>query len=234
MKKKDIVINQNENRIVSPFDFNPCLPKFNKIFKKHHKAFIYTNPELSKHFEHPPMVAYRQPQNIKQILCKSSLIAIKSKVRFKRGTHYDAPGWKNCKKPCPICPMTLQACKEIKSENTGYTHKIIDSVNCQSENLIYYWKCTKENCPNKPYCEYIGKTKRKFQIRFSEHRDYAKSLKINEPSGEHFNKSGHSVHNLKGMVLEKVKSTDPFVLKIREARLIRKFDTYHHGLNKCP
>ena len=55
-----------------------------------------------------------------------------------------------------------------------------------------------------------------------------------QPAGEHFNKKGHSVHNLSGLVLEQVHSKDPFVLKAREHQLIQKFDSYRRGLNKEP
>ena len=234
LKRKEKEPSQNENRVIAPFDYNPSLPKIDNILKKHHKALLFTNPELKNIFKNPPMVAYRQPPNIRKLLCKSSLTKMKNiSKRPTRGTHTNTAGWRKCSKPCPICPMTLPNSKQVTAQVTGYTHQIVDSVNCQTENCIYYWKCTKENCPDYPKCEYVGKTKRKFQIRFSEHRDYAKNMKLSEPSGDHFNKPGHSVHNLKGMVLEKVKSHDPFVLRIRESRLIKLFDTFNYGLNKC-
>ena len=53
-----------------------------------------------------------------------------------------------------------------------------------------------------------------------------------EPSGEHFSLNGHNVSHLKGLVLEKVKSKDPYVLKAREHMLIRNFDTFRNGLNR--
>ena len=68
--------------------------------------------------------------------------------------------------------------------------------------------------------------------RFSQHRDYVKSENLEEPSGEHFNLPGHSVSDIEGIVLEQVKSQDPFVLKSREHDYIRKFDTFRNGLNR--
>ena len=64
--------------------------------------------------------------------------------------------------------------------------------------------------------------------------DYPERNQFTEPSGEHFNKRGHSVSDLKGQVLEKVRSKDPFVLRARESMLIKKFDIFRHGLNKEP
>ena len=51
-------------------------------------------------------------------------------------------------------------------------------------------------------------------------------------SGSHFNQPGHNLSHLAGLVLEKVKSADPFVLRAREFLYIQKFDSYRNGLNK--
>ena len=96
------------------------------------------------------------------------------------------------------------------------------------------WKCKKQNCSDYPKNIYIGLSSRKFQTRFSEHLGYIKSDKFTEPSGEHFNLPGHSLHDIEGLVLEKVRSSDPFVLRARETLLIQNFDCYRNGLNKEP
>ena len=77
-------------------------------------------------------------------------------------------------------------------------------------------------------------TTRKFKDRLAEHRDYPKRHVTNEPSGKHFTKSGHNVAHLKGLVLEKVRSPDPYVLKSREHLLIQKFNSFRQGLNQEP
>ena len=87
------------------------------------------------------------------------------------------------------------------------------NLNCQDKNVIYYWKCVKDNCPDYPKCEYIGLTSRRFQDRICEHRDYAKSDNVEQPAGNHFTANGHSVAHLKGCCLEKVKNRDKFVLR---------------------
>ena len=127
---------------------------------------------------------------------------------------------------------TSKPISEVISQVTGYIHTIKDDVNCQSKNVLYRWKCKKANCKDHPKNEYIGKTTRSFQQRFSEHRDYVKRDILTEPAGEHFNLSGHSVADIEGIVLEEIKNRDPFVLKSREHLLIQKFDTFKNGLNK--
>ena len=48
-----------------------------------------------------------------------------------------------------------------------------------------------------------------FTERIGEHRDYPERDVLIEPAGEHFTKRGHSVADMKGKVLEKVKNSEP-------------------------
>ena len=102
---------------------------------------------------------------------------------------------------CPICPLVAAI-----SDFNGYKHTITDDVNCQSKNVIYRWRCKKLNCKDHPKNAYIGKTTQTFQKRFSQHRDYIKGEVTTEPAGEHFCLPGHSVSDLEGVVIERVKN----------------------------
>ena len=217
-----------------PIGFNPHMAKPSNVMRKHYNAMIKKNENLKEVFPAPPMPALRQPPNLRRLLCGSKLHPVKRAGRVKRATHKDAPGWRKCGKPCHICPFTLPACHEVVGQVTGYRHQIVEPVTCDSANCIYYWRCVKANCPDYPACEYIVMTSRTFKDRMGEHRDYVKRDVLTEPSGEHFNTRGHSVADLKGQVLEKVRSVDPYILRAREAMLIKKFDSFRHGLNKEP
>ena len=70
--------------------------------------------------------------------------------------------------------------------------------------------------------------------RLSEHVGYIRSRKNEEPSGDHFNLPGHSQSDIQGLGIEHVRSTDPFILRAREALLIKKFDSFKNGLNQEP
>ena len=87
----------------------------------------------------------------------------------------------------------------------------------------------KPNCSDFPECDYVGMTSCPFRTRMSEHRDYPKRDIDTEPSGQHFTKRGHNVSDMKGLVLEEVRSKDPFVLRARESILIKKFDTFRNA-----
>ena len=90
------------------------------------------------------------------------------------------------------------------------------------------------NCRDFPKCEYVGLRSRSFKERFAEHKQYIRSQDTKKPSGHHFNQAGHDISHLKGLVLEKVMSHDPFVLRAREFVFTDKFDAWNNGLNKEP
>ena len=85
-----------------------------------------------------------------------------------------------------------------------------------------------------PKGEYVGLTTRAFRKRLGEHKQNVRRKNIETPRGFHFNLPDHDVSHLAGLVLEKVKSNDPFVLRAREFLYIQKFDCYRNGLNKEP
>ena len=226
---------QKQNRVISPMDFNPQLPKLSEVLTKHFKAMLFRKPELGETFPDPPMVALRQPANLRKIVCKSTLPQPKRSDNLLRKSHRQAPGWRKCGKgSTTCCPYALPPTSEVTGQVTGFKHKITDSVNCESENCVYYWKCQKTNCKLYPKCEYVGLTRRPYRLRLAEHKQYVKSKILDKPSGFHFNQPGHDLSHLSGLVLEQVRSEDPFVLRAREFLYIQKFDTYRNGLNKEP
>ena len=135
LKQKDKKAD-TKTRIISPFDYNPLLPKISSVITKHHKAMLFNNPELKEIFEEPPMSSLRQGPNIRKYVCKSTLAKIQRADRSRRGTHASAPGWKKCSKPCPACPFTLPSCVSVKGQVSDYVHQIKTTVNCQSSNVM--------------------------------------------------------------------------------------------------
>ena len=235
LQKKEKKKEDRSDRVIAPIDFNPMLPKISDVFSKHYRAMIFRKPELKATFPNPPMAALRQPPNMRKIICRSSLYPISRSDKFVRSSHRNAPGWKKCGKgSTTCCPFTLPPTSHVIGNFTGYKHEIKDSVNCETKNCVYYWRCVKSNCKDFPRCEYVGLSSRSFRDRFAEHKQYVRSNDTTKPSGYHFNQAGHDISHLKGLVLEHVKSMDPFVLRAREFIYIEKFDTWANGLNKEP
>ena len=235
LEKKIKNTDKNKSRVIAPMDFNPQLPKLSEVLAKHFKAMIFRKPELKETFSDPPMVALRQPPNLRKLICKSTLPQQKRSDKLVRKSHRQAPGWRKCGKgTTTCCPYALPPTSEVTGQVTGFQHKIKESVTCESENCVYYWRCQKANCKFYPKCEYVGLTRRPYRLRLAEHKQYVKSSMIDKPSGFHFNQPGHNLSHLAGLVLEQVRSEDPFVLRAREFLYIQKFDTYRNGLNKEP
>ena len=232
-----VIVNNDDkkSRVIAPIDYNPKLPKISEVFTKHFNGMLFKKPELKTTFQSPPMAALRQPQNLRKMICRSSLSTLQRSDKFTRNCHKSAPGWRKCGKgSTTCCPFALPPTTQVTGLVTGYKVKILDAVNCETENCVYYWRCVKTNCKDYPKCEYVGLTKRAYRTRIGEHKQNIRSKNLETPSGFHFSKPGHNLSHFAGLVLEKVKSSDPFVLRAREFLHIQKFDCYRNGLNKEP
>ena len=51
--------------------YDPRLPSISKIVKKHHRTMVEDDPRLKKHFQQPPMVAYKRNRNLKDMQFKT-------------------------------------------------------------------------------------------------------------------------------------------------------------------
>ena len=132
---------------------------------------------------------------------------------------------------CLACSYILE-CKKISGKNykgRKFIWTLGRQHNCNSKNVIYLLQCDKDNCRQK----YLGMTQ-DLRDRIYQHVGYARNKTLSQATGEHFNLPGHNMHNMKFTVLEQVKSNDPLYAREREKLLIRKFNSFHDGINKEP
>ena len=111
---------KNSDRIIVPLDYNPRIPPTGPILQKNYTAMIRQNPALKQCFKKGPMVAHRQPPNLRKALCRAKLYpAVTTRpTRTTRST----PGWRPCgagnKGQCPsaptpfLPPLRLLACRQ--------------------------------------------------------------------------------------------------------------------------
>ena len=211
------------DRVVFATTYHPALPSFSKILTKSWKVMV-KDAEMKMVFPDPPMVAYRQARNtsLRSLLVKTKLPG-RAKTRRKKS------GMKKCNKPaCHTCPFVDETTC-VKKSTSGCLFNIHSEVNCDTENVIYYLYCDKASCPS---AQYIGETGRKFSIRLKEHLGYIRAKNLDQPTGAHFNQPGHSISNLRAVVLEKCKEVSPTYRKLRESYLINNFKTMLTGLNQ--
>ena len=135
-------------------------------------------------------------------------------------------GMFKCGKNCSGCPFIKEE-KNIKfRKNKKWT--LNRKMSCENSNIIYMIECQKENCNE----QHIGESGRPLRYRLAEHRGYVVNHLTNQPTGAHFNSPGHSLSDMKIMILEQVKIQDPNYRKEREKYFINKFNTYYVGMNR--
>ena len=79
---------------------------------------------------------------------------------------------------------------------------------------------------------YIGMSGRQPKYRLADHRGYISNLVLSRATGAHWNQPGHSLADLKVVILEQSKNSSEEYRKEREKYFIRIFDTYHTGINR--
>ena len=82
------------DRVVLALTYHPKLPSISNIVKKHWRTLI-RDPKAREMFPQPPMIAYKQPPNLKNKLCQARLPTQRNhQKRHLMGT-------KPCIKPVP-------------------------------------------------------------------------------------------------------------------------------------
>ena len=177
------------------------------------------DPILKKIFPEPPMLAFKQPPNLRSMLVRAKHPS-KSTSKPSRDLH----GMHRCNKPCAICHY-VNVTHELKGNQTDTTHKIMGNFNCNTVGVIYLVSC------NKCSKQYVGQTFRKFRIRINEHVYDIKNQK-DTVCAHHFNSKGHSLDNFRVQIIEKVMPNDTHTLLEREKLWIQRLITrIPFGLN---
>ena len=211
----------NERRPVFATKFDPRIPALQPIIAKHWRSMIGQDKHLKECFEQPPLTAFRRHTNLIDLLIKS-----KVPPPTKPYPQRNIRGMTRCAKSCTACPYILET-KEIKIDSKN-TWKINRKMNCNNFNIIYLLECQKNQCKQR----YIGTTGRELKHRLAEHRGYISNLVLSRATGAHWNQPGHSLADLKVVILEQTRNNSEEYRKEREKFFIRLFDTYNTGLNR--
>jgi hypothetical protein len=205
------------DRVVLAITYHPKLPSVSNIIKKHWRT-LNRDPKAREMFPQPPMIAFKQPPNLKSKLCQARLP--KQRLHQKR----QITGTRSCNKPCGICPYILQS-KEFISTLTKEKFYMTGTYTCSTRGLIYLTTCSK--CRQ----QYVGQTGRRLIDRVKEHLNCI--CLQNEVTGIHYNSTGHNSSNFQVQVIEKVSPNTPNYRLEREDMWIKRLSTKTpHGLNK--
>ena len=213
------------NRIPFVVTYNPALPHFSNILRKHFNILL-SSDRCRDVFKHPPIVAYRRTSNLRDILVKAQLPAITA----PNSTNLP-PGSFRCGQDCATCPYITNGLKYYTFSSTGETRNITSHITCNTKNLIYMVQC------NRCHLQYIGETKRRLKDRFNEHRRLVdKTNTKSKPTtvSEHFlSQPNHCHTDMQLIPLELIHSSRDSIRKARESFLIDLAGILEpHGLNR--
>ena len=90
-----------------------------------------------------------------------------------------------------------------------------------------------DSCWNK-FFFFFHKTWLQWKKSYNQHLGYMRNKDKSKATGQHFNLQGHGMKKMKICILKQVNSHDPLYASERERLLIRKFNTFHSGINKEP
>ena len=107
---------------------------------------------------------------------------------------------------CSTCKQGLFT-TSITSSSNGKTLNIKQPVTCKTKNVCYLINCRK--CSQ----QYIGETKLQFHVRMNNHTSDIRTNKKSTGMVRHFTNCG--VNNIRPVILERVRTSDPFIRKAR-------------------
>lgn len=207
-----------QKRVPFVLTYHPDLPNVRKITEKHWPT-IAGSRKLGTLFEEKPVIAYRRPKSLRDILVKAKIKAV--------GDPSPTGSCGPCNVPrCQTCHMMSPACT-FKSA-TGAISSITGNYNCKTSNAIYLMTC--KVCKK----QYVGETKLSISRRINLHRsDYNTRRFKRSPVAEHFSHENHAFGDISLCVIESDTRWDDTLRKRRETYWIRRLSTLQpYGINK--
>ena len=219
LKPSQTTTNQ-PSRVPLVITYNPTLRSISSIIQKHFK--ILSSSPRCNIFQTTPLVAFRQTDNLSDIL-------VRSKLRTDKQTDV-TKGSFQCGKNCITCRFITDGRTNYTFSATGEIRTIHDHIDCNSKNLVYMIHCLRCNK------QYIGETKRRLKDRFNEHRrPVDRPTPSSRPTAvsDHFLSDNHSPNDIELIPLELIHSSCDALRKAREAYLIERGQTLEpKGINK--
>ena len=203
-----------QNRVPLVITFHPALKPLTHIIKQI-QPILRNDQCLQKILPKPPIVAYRKPSNLSNIITKSKLQNNQANL-----------GTTPCNKPrCQLCAH-INTSPTLIGPN-GKKININAKYNCSSSNVIYAISC--RLCPKDIY---IGETSQTIRKRINGHKSDVKNKQLQKPIGQHFNLANHTIDDLQVQIIAKIRSKSKIDREIAEQKVIQKLDCINLGLNR--
>lgn len=207
-----------QSRVPCVLSFHPSLKNVSNIIREHWKV-VENNTKLSKMFPNPPVMAFRKPNSLKNLLVRAEISHPVTTTGECRSC-----GDKRCK----TCKQ-LQHTPTFTSKTTGRTYNIFCNVSCKTSNVIYMLECS--------VCglQYVGESIQPFHKRMNGHRSDIKKKPL-LPVSQHMLSIGHKptdFDRMKVTILEHKANWTEEQRRSRETFWIKEMNTLHpRGINK--
>ena len=152
--------NTLRDRVPLVVTYHRQLTKLSIILRKH-LPILQVSEWMKRIVSSVPLVAYRCPKNLKDLLVRATL---KPPQQSYKGT-------RQCGRPrCKTCTHVKMGVRFSSAAN-GETFRAWATANCKTSNIIYLIECQK--CGK----QYVGKTENPLHLRLNGHRsDYHRRL----------------------------------------------------------
>ena len=208
---------KKQNRIPFVVTYNPALPNIASIL---HTFFpiLQTSDSCKEAIPNVPMVSFRKPKNLRNILVRAST-SPNTTHRSKEA------GFEPCSTSrCKTCQHTTKT-NSFMSHANNKRFDLYHFLSCYSFNLIYLITCLKCNK------QYVGQTEQTLRQRMNGHR-HSIIHKIDTPVARHFNLAGHSIDHLHIIGIDLLPSADLYTRLNKETFWIYTLKTLEpHGIN---
>lgn len=145
---------------------------------------------MQKLHESKPLVAFKRPKNLKDILVNSNI----------RSNNKNAKSSSKCNRSrCTHCSSIIESNIFSSTNIPGKNYHVNNNTDCSTKNVIYLVTCDK--CKE----QYVGQTKQQVSKRMNSHRfdinNFSDPL-FSTNVATHFNKTNHCIKDFKFMPIE--------------------------------
>ena len=204
---------RKESEQVTPLvvTFHPNLRHLTRILYNH-QCVIDISPRLKEALPKCPLVAYRRPPNLRDLLVRATFL--QQRETYKRNSP--------CKRPhCKACAH-IKTGTMFSNTTTGTRFRVKATSDCGTSNMVYLIEC--RQCA----IQYVWETENALRVRLTGHRSDIRHWRIEKPVAKHFSLPDHSMEDLKVMVMsslwifsiEKIHREDSEYRKRKESRWI--------------
>ena len=207
---------RKEQRIPLVVTYHPSM-NFLARTTRRHQITLRSSERLNAIFNSPPLIAFRRPKNLKDLLVRASLT---SRV------HETSGNFRCGASRCKTCPI-LRTTNIFVSKATGERFAIKMHASCKTNNIVYLIECRRCGL------QYVGESGQPLHKRMNSHRYDITHGRIEEsPVAAHFRSDGHSESDLSVCVIDRLWTEDTIRRKNRESRWIRTLGTLSpRGMN---